>query len=93
MDEVPSSAWREGRLVIDEALKEAPVPARWTVMDGGVRHTFTHFHLELAVARATAATSRLAHLAPGSAWCTLDRMTERALPTVMRKVIAHAVSN
>jgi A/G-specific adenine glycosylase len=92
MDEVPSSAWREGRLVIDEALKEAPVPARWTVMEGGVRHTFTHFHLELAVARATATTARLAKLAPGSAWCTLDRMTERALPTVMRKVIAHAVS-
>ena len=91
MDEVPSSAWREGRLVIAEALKEAPVPAGWKVMAGGVRHTFTHFHLELAVARATAATSRLAKLAPGSAWCPLDRMTERALPTVMRKVIAHAV--
>ncbi len=91
MDEVPSSAWREGRLVIADALKEAPVPAGWKVMDGGVRHTFTHFHLELSVARATAATSRLAKLAPGSAWCTLDRMTERALPTVMRKVIAHAV--
>ena len=91
MDEVPSSAWREGRLVIAEALKEAPVPAGWTVMEGGVRHTFTHFHLELAIARATAATSRLAKLAPGSAWCTLDRMTERALPTVMRKVISHAV--
>jgi A/G-specific adenine glycosylase len=91
MDEVPSSAWREGRLVIADALKEAPVPAGWKVMEGGVRHTFTHFHLELAVARATAATSRLARLSPGSAWCTLDRMTERALPTVMRKVIAHAV--
>ncbi|MFI5002360.1 MAG: A/G-specific adenine glycosylase [Reyranellales bacterium] len=93
MDEVPSSAWREGRLVIAEALKEAPVPARWTVMDGGIRHTFTHFHLELSVARATATTSRLAKLSPGSAWCTLDRMTERALPTVMRKVIAHAVKD
>ncbi len=91
MDEVPSSAWREGRLVIADALKEAPVPAGWKVMEGGVRHTFTHFHLELAVARATATTSRLARLSPGSAWCTLDRMTERALPTVMRKVIAHAV--
>lgn len=93
MDEVPSSAWREGRLVIADALKEAPVPAGWKVMEGGVRHTFTHFHLELAVARATATTSRLAKLSPGSAWCTLDRMTERALPTVMRKVIAHAVKN
>jgi A/G-specific adenine glycosylase len=93
MDEVPSSPWREGRLVVAEALEQAPVPANWQVLDGGVRHTFTHFHLELKVARATAATSRLARLAPGSAWVTLDRMTERALPTVMRKVIAHALKS
>ncbi|MBV8190331.1 MAG: A/G-specific adenine glycosylase [Alphaproteobacteria bacterium] len=91
MDEVPSSAWREGALSPEAALAEAPVPARWQILDGRVRHTFTHFHLELAVARATATTARLALLAPGTSWCTLDRMTERALPTVMRKVIAHAV--
>ena len=91
MDEVPSSDWREGALSVDDALRQAPVPARWKVLDGGVRHTFTHFHLELTVAHAHAATSGLARLAPGSAWCTIDRMTERALPTVMRKVIAHAV--
>jgi A/G-specific adenine glycosylase len=91
MDEVPSSPWREGKLVIAEALKLAPVPANWKVLDGGVRHTFTHFHLELAVARATAATAGLAKLAPGAVWVEIDRMTERALPTVMRKVIAHAV--
>ena len=91
MDEVPSSDWREGTLSVVEALRQAPVPARWKVLDGGVRHTFTHFHLELTVAHAHAATSGLARLAPGSAWCTIDRMTERALPTVMRKVIAHAV--
>jgi len=93
MDEVPSSPWREGRLVIADALKEAPVPARWKVLEGGVRHTFTHFHLELSVARATATTSRLARLAPGSAWVEIDRLDRRALPTVMRKVIAHAVKD
>jgi A/G-specific adenine glycosylase len=93
MDEVPSSAWREGKLVVAEALKEAPVPANWKVLEGGVRHTFTHFHLELTIAHAMATTSRLAKLAPGSDWVTLDRLTERALPTVMRKVIAHALSN
>jgi A/G-specific adenine glycosylase len=91
MDEVPSSAWREGTLTIDEALKEAPVPANWKVLAGGVRHTFTHFHLELTIARAIATTAGLAKLAPGTAWVTVDQMTERALPTVMRKVIDHAV--
>jgi len=93
MDEVPSTPWREGALLTEAALADAPVPARWTVLDGLVRHTFTHFHLELTVARATATTGRLAELAPGTSWCTLDRMTERALPTVMRKVIAHAARN
>jgi A/G-specific adenine glycosylase len=91
MDEVPSSAWREGRLVVTEALKEAPVPANWKVLEGGVRHTFTHFHLELTIAHARATTSRLATLVPDSAWVTLDKLTERAVPTVMRKIIAHAV--
>jgi len=93
MDEVPSSAWREGKLVASQALAEAPVPARWQILDGLVRHTFTHLHLELTVARATATTDRLARLAPGTSWCTVDRMTERALPTLMRKVIAHAVKD
>ncbi len=91
MDEVPSSPWREGDFSAAAALADAPVPAKWTVLDGLVRHTFTHFHLELVVARAVATTGRLAELAPGTTWCTLDRMSERALPTVMRKVIAHAV--
>jgi A/G-specific adenine glycosylase len=91
MDEVPSSAWREGPFVAATSLAEVPVPARWVVMDGLVHHTFTHFHLELTIARAIATTGRLAELAPGTSWCPLDRLDERALPTVMRKVIAHAV--
>jgi A/G-specific adenine glycosylase len=93
MDEVPSSPWREGKLMHAQALEEAPVPARWQILDGLVRHTFTHFHLELTVARATATTGRLAELAPGTSWCAIDRLTERALPTVMRKVIAHAAKS
>ena len=90
MDEVPSSPWREGKFVPADALADAPVPARWTLLEGLVRHTFTHFHLELSVARATATTDRLARLLPGSAWCTLDLLDDRALPTVMRKVIEKA---
>ena len=90
MDEVPSSPWREGKFSLADALADAPLPARWTLLDGLVRHTFTHFHLELSVARATATTDRLARLLPGSAWCTLDLLDDRALPTVMRKVIEKA---
>ena len=73
-----------------DALAAPPLPARWTLLEGLVRHTFTHFHLELSVARATATTDRLAKLLPGSAWCTLDLLDDRALPAVMRKVIEKA---
>jgi len=51
-----SSDWREGKFSLAEAMKQAPVPAKWTVLEGGVRHTFTHFHLELAIAHAIATT-------------------------------------
>ena len=90
MDEVPSSPWREGAFNPETALAQPPLPARWTLLDGLVRHTFTHFHLELSVARAIATTGRLATLLPGSTWCTLDLLDDRALPTVMRKVIEKA---
>ena len=91
MDEVPSTPWREDALQAEAALAEAPVPARWQLLDGLVRHTFTHFHLELTIAHAIATTGGLARLAPGTTWCTIDGMPDRALPTVMRKVIEHAM--
>ena len=86
MDEVPSSDWREGGFVLAEALRQAPVNAKWRTLDGLVRHTFTHFHLELTVARASVSKEAT----DLGEWCTLDRLDERALPTVMRKVIEHA---
>jgi A/G-specific adenine glycosylase len=85
MDEVPSSQWREGKFELAEALREAPVEARWQTLDGLVRHTFTHFHLELVVARASVAKT------VSGEWCAIDKLDERALPTVMRKIIEHAV--
>jgi A/G-specific adenine glycosylase len=91
MDEVPSSEWRPAPLDLAQALDEAPVPARWTMREGLVRHTFTHFHLELGVATAASPTTRLGKLVPDSIWCEIDRLGERALPTVMRKVIEHAL--
>jgi A/G-specific adenine glycosylase len=86
MDEVPSSEWREGEFVLAEALGQAPVDAHWQTLEGVVRHTFTHFHLELTVARASSPKNK----ADGE-WCSIDRLDERALPSVMRKVIEHAV--
>jgi A/G-specific adenine glycosylase len=51
-----------------------------------VRHTFTHFHLELAV---LAGKARAGASGDG-VWVPLDRLKDHALPSVMKKVIAHA---
>ncbi len=75
----PGSDWREA--VPDDA---PPLAADWRKLPGEVRHTFTHFHLRLAL--------RVAHLplnAPGF-FIEAREFDPRALPTVMRK--AHALA-
>ena len=49
MMEVPSTDWREARWTAESAIAHAPVAAEWRSLAGMVRHTFTHFHLELTV--------------------------------------------
>ena len=48
MLETPSSPWTEGAWHELE-LDHAPLRAEWREVPGLVEHTFTHFHLELAV--------------------------------------------
>lgn len=92
MMEVPSTEWvPDGVWTTAEALKYAPqgisVTAGWQPVTGLVRHTFTHFHLELTVlaARVDAGSD------PDGIWCAPDRFGEFALPTVMKKVVRLAV--
>ncbi|TWB15038.1 A/G-specific DNA-adenine glycosylase [Nitrospirillum amazonense] len=88
MMEVPSSAWEPGAdLAYTRALGWAPAVADWQRLPGIVRHTFTHFHLELTVVRG--------HLdddgaAVAGVWCAPADFHDQALPTVMRKVVAWA---
>ena len=93
MMEVPSTEWRPEGWSLDGALAEAPLPPSglldgWRLLPGVIRHTFTHFHLELAVA---AGRARPAQPARGL-WCPLDKLGEQALPTLMRKVVRHALT-
>jgi A/G-specific adenine glycosylase len=88
MMEVPSTEWRPEGWELGEAAASAPVAADWRLLPGVVRHTFTHFHLEIGVAAGRAA-------APTSArglWCPLDTLGDQALPTLMRKVVRHALA-
>lgn len=94
MLEVPSTDWVDEVLAADIALKAAPVRADWWAMPGQVVHTFTHFRLELFVFRAI--VDEDAELtfwadAPRCRWVPRRKLDDQALPSVMRKVIAHAL--
>ncbi len=85
MMEFPSTEWREQRWRKHLTVDAAPFAAEWHSLPGTVRHTFTHFHLELEVVTA-AARGDIQGL-----WWPLDRLAEKALPTVMKKVARHAM--
>lgn len=87
MMEVPSTEWRAAGWTPSSALAHAPLPAEWQALTGLVRHTFTHFHLELTVMSADGVAG-----AADGVWCPVERLGEHALPTVMKKVVRHALS-
>jgi A/G-specific adenine glycosylase len=94
MMEVPSSDWLDEPQPLDAALRAAPVRADWWQVPGGVTHIFTHFRLELTVYRAVvSAESELTFWAdaPRCRWVPRRALGAQALPSVMRKVIAHAL--
>jgi A/G-specific adenine glycosylase len=100
MTEVPTTEWTAD---FDEsgALAEAPRFAatqrdrnsgiRWRRLAGVVRHVFTHFPLELSV--------YVAELPPktpapkGTRWVKISELGGEALPSLMRKVVAHAIDS
>ncbi|KZD03345.1 A/G-specific adenine glycosylase [Oceanibaculum pacificum] len=88
MMEIPSSAWAGQRHALSAVAGEAPVPGDWRALPGLVRHTFTHFHLELTVV----ATSAAARPVPGGVWAPLDALGDYALPTLMKKIVRHALA-
>jgi A/G-specific adenine glycosylase len=90
MTEVPTTEWSP-TFDAHLALRAAPLAGRWRRMPGVVTHTFTHFPLELAVY-----TTRVprTHAAPaGMRWTALENLGNEALPSLMRKVLAHALGS
>ncbi len=87
MTEIPGSPW-SGDFDLGRALDHAPAPARWARLPGVVEHVFTHFSLRLTVFRAGA---RAGAKAPeGYRWALKGDLDGEALPSVMRKIVAHA---
>ena len=79
----PCSAWE------DIPKDTPPLQAEWHTLDNEVRHTFTHFHLCLAI--------QSAHVHQ-NAWCEVGSFVPKSefvpdnLPTLMRKVFNLATS-
>lgn len=89
MMEIPSTTWREGGIwELDDARAEAPLAADWRLLPGLVRHTFTHFHLEVRLVAGRTGPNPLAR----GIWCPLDQLGDQALPTIMRKLVRHALA-
>ena len=69
------------------AIKEAPFSGKWAKAPGFVRHSFTHFHLEIEVY--VARFSRRPNF--DGVWVTREKLGHTALPTAMKKLIHHAL--
>ena len=93
MMEVPSTNWVEGALPDRKtAVMAAPLQmAAWDEISGTVRHTFSHFHLELNVV--TASVDKVNTVPQDCMWCQPREFEEQALPTVMLKVARLAITN
>jgi A/G-specific adenine glycosylase len=89
MLEVPSTPWGPTMPGSEEALEHAPLSIDWRRTTGIVRHTFTHFHLELEVYRGEVADEGT--LRAGEVWYPRISLADEAIPSVMRKVLGQAL--
>jgi len=95
MLEVPGTSWSDLLPPAKEALRTAPARADWWAVPGTVVHVFTHFRLELVVYRALVpADVTLTFWAEPERcqWIARRDLHSAAVPSVMRKVIGHALS-
>ena len=105
MLEVPATGWcqKGAKAENPEAEKRreheadehsVPVSSDWQTIGGEVTHTFTHFHLRLTVKKAAVEKNIkiLQQADPERCrWVPRDALAQQALPSVMRKVIAHGL--
>jgi A/G-specific adenine glycosylase len=83
----PLGAWGSAFPDRRIALTEAPFAGHWRKKPGIVRHGFTHFELEIEVY-----VGRFRARPNGEGiWLTAAEISRAALPTVMRKLIDHAL--
>jgi A/G-specific adenine glycosylase len=94
MLETPSSPWEEKEPSGNAVGDHAPLKADWRKLPGLVEHTFTHFHLELSVYCAPVgldAQVKRAAAPERCRWVKLRELSAAAVPSVIHKVIRHAL--
>ncbi|HEX7873951.1 MAG TPA: NUDIX domain-containing protein, partial [Sphingobium sp.] len=79
MRALPDSDWRE------DAQRSLPFDGDWRWVDTPVRHVFTHFALDLSVARAVVAQD--VELGEGGLWWPIDRLEDAGLPTLFARAV------
>lgn len=84
----PLGTWEKSFPKHETVLKQAPFTGSWQKQPGIVRHGFTHFELEMEVY--VAAFQRRPN--GEGKWYAPEELPNIALPTVMRKVISHALA-
>jgi A/G-specific adenine glycosylase len=83
MTEIPTSVWYDHPLSERSVRAQSPIKTHWETIPGLVRHSFTHFNLELTILTAEAERT------PKDAfWCPKRKIKSEALPSLMRKVVA-----
>jgi len=96
MMEIPSSPWSEKKPPLNPDA-HAPLNTDWQRGKCQiVRHTFTHFHLEIAIWQArTDNNPTLADAAEEERcyWVSIDDLNQQALPSLMRKIVAAVLDN
>jgi A/G-specific adenine glycosylase len=86
MTEIPGTAWTGQKAPSDEDLRP-PLPVRLHRLPGRVEHVFTHFALTLSVHLGEAPAG--ADAPPGFRFVSPMALDAEALPSLMRKVVAH----
>ena len=72
----------------DDAALMLPDNVVWHPLPGNVRHVFTHFGLSLRVERGVSTSP--ARLPAHQSWASPEALGKAALPSLMRKILAHA---
>ena len=96
MTEVPTTEWTKDFDESDCARGRAAFRCdesrrTWRRTAGVVRHVFTHFPLELTVYAADVPARTPAP--KGTRWIAIAELAGEALPSLMRKVLAHALTS